>query len=69
MGWETEDAEDKLKSIGEQLTSPSRSKEWIMLSNAFDKMGKQEFNMWFNAIRANHPDFFNEGDDDDDPES
>ena len=49
--------------------SPAKLDRWIMLSNAFNEMSTPEFEMWFNAIRANHPEFFNERTDDDDPES
>ena len=49
--------------------SPAKLDRWIMLSNAFNERSTPEFEMWFNAIRANHPEFFNERTDDDDPES
>lgn len=57
----------KLNQRDDQLTAPFNTHEWINLTNCFRNMSKSEFEMWFNAIRANHPDFFDEGDDDDDP--
>lgn len=70
MGWETEEAGETLKSIGEQLTAPFRSKEWKALSAGFERMEQQrydEFMAIFNMLKTTKPEFFNEGNDDDDP--
>ena len=72
MGWESYDeteAEPAQQPRDEINMSPAKLDRWIMLSNAFNEMSTPEFEMWFNAIRANHPEFFNERTDDDDPES
>jgi transcriptional regulator with XRE-family HTH domain len=72
MGWETKESNEVLKSISEQLTAPSRSKEWKALSEGFEKMEQQrydEFMAIFNMLKATKPEYFNEGDDDNDPES
>ena len=72
MGWESYDeteAEPAQPPRDEINMSPAKLDRWIMLSNAFNEMSTPEFEMWFNAIRANHPEFFNERIDDDDPES
>ena len=64
--------DEKLKSIGEQLTAPSRSREWIALSEGFEKMEQQkydEFMAIFNMLKATKPEFFNERNNDDDTES
>ena len=72
MGREENESQTTQKSDREIINMPpSKVDRWIMLSNAFGQMELPEFDMWFNAIRANHPDFFNdtERNDDDDPES
>ncbi len=70
MGWETEESGETLKSIGEQLTAPFRSKEWKALSAGFERMEQQrydEFMAIFHMLKTTKPEFFNEGNDDDDP--
>lgn len=72
MGLENDEAKDKLHAIGHQLTAPSRSKEWKALSEGFERMEQQrydEFMAIFNMLKATKPEYFNEGNDDDDPES
>ena len=62
-------AKEKLNAIGEQITAPSRSKEWKALSEGFEKMEQQrydEFMAIFNMLKATKPEYFNEGDKDDD---
>ena len=68
MGWETEEAEEKLQDIGKKLTSTSRSKEWLAISEGFERMEKQrrdEFMAIFNMLKATKPEFFDERNDDD----
>lgn len=63
---------EKLNAIGEQLTAPSRSKEWKALSEGFERMEQQrydEFMAIFNMLKATKPEYFNEGDDDNDTKS
>ena len=62
----------KLNELGHQITSLSRSKEWIALSEGFEKMERQrydEFIAIFNMLKATKPEYFDERIDDDDPES
>ena len=69
---ENESINEKIHGVGEQLTTPSRSKEWKVLSEGFEKMEQQrydEFMAIFNMLKATKPEYFNEGDDDNDPES
>lgn len=63
---------EAMQGIGDQLTSATKSKEWRMLSEGFErfeKSRKAEFQMVFNMLSKTYPEFFSEGDDDDDPES
>ena len=63
------DSSSKLHDIGQQLTAPSRSKEWRAISEGFERMEKQkydEFMAIFNMLKATKPEYFNEGNDDDD---
>ena len=72
MGWEKEESDERLKSIGDDITTPFRSKEWRAISEGFERMEQQrydEFMAIFNMLKATKPEYFNEGDDDDDPES
>ena len=65
-------SKDTMEQIGHQLTAPSRSKEWKALSEGFERMEQQrydEFMAIFNMLKATKPEYFNEGNDDDDPES
>ena len=61
-------AQEALDNIGEQLTATSRSKEWIALSEGFERMEQQkydEFMAIFNMLKATKPEFFDERNDDD----
>ena len=72
MGWEQEESEDKLQSIADQLTAPSRSPEWRVLSaglGELEKQNKAAFQATYNYLTAMYPDIFTERTDDDDPES
>lgn len=63
---------DTLEDIAEQLTAPSRSKEWKALSEGFERMEQQrydEFMAIFNMLKATKPEYFDERNDDDDTES
>lgn len=40
----------------ESLSSSQKADKWIMLTKWFGNMEMPEFDMWFNAISANHPD-------------
>lgn len=70
MGWETEEAGKKLKSIGEQLTALTRSPEWRVLSEGLGVLEKKNnvaFHATYNYLTAMYPDIFTERNDDDDP--
>ena len=63
---------EKLQSIGDQLTAPSRSPEWRVLSEGLgnlEKKNKAAFQATYNYLTAMYPDIFTERNDDDDPES
>ena len=63
---------EKLHAIGDQLTAPSRSPEWRVLSEGLgnlEKKNKAAFQATFNYLTAMYPDIFKERTDDDDPES
>ena len=65
-------ANNKLDTIGKQLTAPSRSKEWRMLSEGlaeFEKKNKAAFQATYNFLTTTYPEIFSERNDDDDPES
>ena len=65
-------SQNTLENIGEQLTRPSKSKEWRMISAGFEKMEKENYNefmAYLNMLTTTRPDLFNERNDDDDPES
>ena len=67
---EYDSLDDKLNTIkNDVFMSPAKSDKWIMLTKWFGDMKMPEFDMWFNAISANHPEDKNERNDDDDPES
>lgn len=71
---ENEPVQGNLQTIGNQLTTTSRSKEWIALSEGFERMEKQkydEFMAIFNMLKTTKPEYFDERNDDDanDPES
>ena len=62
----------KLRDLGDQLTAPSRSQEWRVLSEglgALEQKNKTAFKATFNYLTAMYPDIFKERTDDDDPES
>ena len=62
----------KLQTIGDQLTAPSRSPEWRVLSEGLgnlEKKNKAAFQATYNYLTAMYPDIFTERTDDDDPES
>ena len=63
------EAQDKLHSIGQQLTAPSRSQEWRVLSEALgnlEKQNKAAFQATYNYLLATYPEIFAERTDDDD---
>ena len=72
MGWEQADAAaDKLHSLGEQMTAPSRSKEWRMLSEGlaeFEKRNSAAFRATFDFLTTAYPEIFTERTDADDAE-
>ena len=60
--------QETLSTIGQKLTSTSRSKEWIALSEGFERMEQQrydEFMAIFNMLKATKPEYFDERNDDD----
>ena len=72
MGREEGSIYHTLNDIGQQLTAPSRSKEWKALSEGFERMEQQkydEFMAIFNMLKAPKPEYCDERTDDDDPES
>lgn len=62
---------DKLHSLGEQMTAPSRSKEWRMLSEGlaeFEKRNSAAFRATFDFLTTTYPEIFTERTDADDAE-
>lgn len=58
----------KLDTVPSEISmSPAKAGKWVMLTKWFGDMQMPEFDMWFNAISANHPDDQTERNDDDDP--
>ena len=54
---DVKNASKKLKEISEEVfMSPSKSGKWVMLTKWFGDMNMNEFDMWYNAIAANHND-------------
>lgn len=70
MGSDVHDSvHEKLDAIKDGVfMSPAKAGKWVMLTKWFGNMNMPEFDMWFNAIAANHPDP-TERNDDDDPRS
>ena len=67
-----DDAKHKLSDIGQQLTAPSRSPEWHVLSEGLGELEKQNkaaFQATYNYLTAMYPDIFTERTDDDDTKS
>lgn len=63
-----EDSQDTLHDIGQQLTAPSRSSEWRMLSEGLAKLeirNNAAFQATANYLSAMYPDIFAERNDDD----
>jgi len=61
-------ANDRLYSLGEKLTAPSRSNEWRMLSEGLAKLeirNNAAFQATANYLQAMYPDIFTERTDDD----
>lgn len=60
MGWESDEKEsvqDKLQKIKDEVfMAPAKSGKWVMLTKWFGDMNMNEFDMWYNAIAANHND-------------
>ena len=64
--------DERQHEIGQELTAPSRSKHWRVISEGFEKMEKEkyaEFMAYFNMLTTTNPEFFRERNDDDDAES
>ena len=62
-------ASSKLNQIGDQLTAPSRSPEWRVLSEGLgdlEKKNKAAFQATYNYLITMFPDIFTERNDDDD---
>ena len=60
----------KLQSLGQQLTAPSRSREWRVMSEGLgilENENKAAFQATYNYLTAMYPDIFTERTDDDDP--
>lgn len=67
MGWETEESNEMLKNVGEQLTAPFRSSEWRMLSEGLAKMERENntvFQALFTFLTTTYPNDFTERTDD-----
>ena len=65
-------AAEKLRQLSDQLTAPSRSPEWRVLSEGLgnlEKKNKAAFQATYNYLTAMYPDIFTERTDDDDSES
>lgn len=68
MGWEeSENEPSKQNNIEQALSSGKKADKWIMLTKWFGNMEMPEFDMWFNAISANHPETERNDDDDTNP--
>lgn len=53
---------------GEKITSLSRSKEWKVLSEGFERMEQEQYDKfmaYFNMLKMTNPEFFDERNDDD----
>ena len=64
------EAQRKLNDISESLPNAKQSKGWKMLSRGFSRMEAEkteEYNRIITMLGAAYPEFFHEGDDDDDP--
>lgn len=64
------EAQRKLHDIAESLPTAKQSKGWKMLSRGFSRMEAEkteEYNRIITMLGAAYPEFFHEGDDDDDP--
>ena len=68
---EQDETTSKLTAIGDNLTAPSRSPEWRVLSaglGELEKQNKAAFQATYNYLTAMYPEIFTERkDDDDDP--
>ena len=63
---------ERLRALGQQLTAPSRSTEWRMLSEGLAKMEKENkpaFQALLTFLTTTYPENFSERNDDDDTES
>ena len=63
---------ERLRALGQQLTAPSRSTEWRMLSEGLAKMereNKPAFQALLTFLTTTYPENFSERNDDDDTES
>ena len=72
MGREEGSIYHTLNDIGQQLTAPSRSKEWITLSEGLEeieKKNKKTFDAIYAFLTTAYPETFKERTDDDDPKS
>ena len=62
-------ADEKYRALGQQLTAPSRSTEWRMLSEGLAKMereNKPAFQALLTFLTTTYPENFSERNDDDD---
>ena len=62
---------ERLLDLGQQLTAPSRSQEWRLLSGGLAELEQRNhaaFQAIANYLTAMYPDIFKEGKDEDDPE-
>ena len=65
-------AGQKLNDLGQQLTAPSRSKEFIAISEGLEELEKRHIDLFqalYKFLTTTYPDTFKERIDDDDPES
>ena len=68
MGWENDASAQMLKDLGEELTAPSRSKEWRMLSEGLAELQKRNpaaFDATYSCLNSTYPEIFMERTDDD----
>lgn len=70
MGWTNlSEAQRKLHSIGERLPTAKQSSGWKMLSLGFSRLEKEkpeEYKRVMNMLSSGYPEYFHEGDEDDD---
>lgn len=65
MGWEDEEATRDTAQVENGISgmNPEKARGWKILSKGFDKMPEEDLNRIIKMLSAAYPEFFNEGDD------